>query len=392
MKRSIRTMTFVLTVMAQAAPSSAYVTYSPAGVCGGSVVHWERPNSGTTYVSFPRNCMEAMPIPSGQPTLGQMFDAGGWAHWMWYREGLSSVGLQWTNTTCIGLNARDTSWRTSSWDTKYHVDSFIGYGLASNTVGRTDFDHWCSFFGAEDLIRDARVLVRTQDAQFTSGYSFGAQNSLAACLSSGLSVEFIWSHEVGHAYGLDHNDAWQTLMNTFSQGQHHCNVGAGFHQQPFSDETQFMETVYRRTDFGTRYNISGTPMFWNGTIYTAASALLSVCRQSGSVSVTPTFTYMNHYDALPSSPKYRVALTSASLTAPPTASDIIWVSAPYTIPATAAGATYNYSYSFSIPGYAVPTTGARVWLQLDPNQLITETDEGDNLVPTNILITGVSSC
>lgn len=322
-----------------------------------------------------------------------MFNAGGWAHWMWYRENLASVALQWNSTTCIGYGARDPNWMTSAPSTnRYHIDAMNDYPVAgaNGFIGYTA--HWSSCFPGQPQTFDRLAMtMRIADTGFV-GWAAGPQNTLQRCLSTGTTVEEVWAHEVGHGYGLDHNNGWQTLMNSSAAGQHHCNVGSGFHQQPFSDETQFMWNVYPRSGIGTPQNVSGTPMALNGGSYQSPTGTFTYCA-SASQSVTTRYTFMNHYAALTQWLQHRAVLTTASLTSPPTPSDILWGSTPQTLlPAgggsspTWQGATVNSQPTWSIPGSVIPVGGARVWIQLDPNGYISETDEGDNLIPTNIVL------
>lgn len=77
----------VLVVMIHGADASGYTLFPPDWYCGGSYIHWARPaNPGIRVISQSDRCITQDGWFSGNPSYGSMMNAGGWAHWMWYRE------------------------------------------------------------------------------------------------------------------------------------------------------------------------------------------------------------------------------------------------------------------------------------------------------------------
>lgn len=376
---------------------SSWAFETPGTYCAPGAVHWARPADGQVrYVDLWDRCVTwptmglAMFPTVRTMTTSEWFAAGAWAHWMYYREARTSVALRWQSTQyCLSNPPPGSAWVTSGPGNQYGLDH-ISSCLNSSALGCAWASSSCYLTGTQQTIDWANVAMAVNQ-----NWQKEQINTLADCLNVGNYGETTWSHEAGHMYGFVHNDGWMTAMNSVSTGHHLCNVGAGFHTQPYADESQGMITMYPRWSAGSQRNVSGTPFFWQtyGTTVSISQGAFAAC---SNVTFPVRFTWMNHYEAIPS-PGIGMRLAAVPLNVTqPTAAQATWTGSYVVIPTshTFPGATYEQQFNVTVnPLYVAPSgTAVRIWVHMDPYNLIAETDEGDNFVPTGVILMRGASC
>lgn len=293
-----------------------------------------------------------------------------WAFWMWERE--SRLTAEWYRNTSTCSNNNATTW----WDNGNELSEVKMYSQLNNMLGEAwrDTTNCVGCWGCHDHIiaTDIKLLRQT----------IVAQDTLSDCLSPNCSSEQTMQHEIGHAYGLDHFGAWASTM-VESGCYHTCNRADSFHHQPMADDTKAVSKLYGR-NVSAYYNLSGMHFDRNsdGT-YTTKFNEVNHCGNT----VTVNFTYFNHYAALTNFPA-RVVLVAGRNTTNPSG-NIVWTGSTTTWSGSHSGATYSVSLSLQ-PSRSTLTAGSeyRVWIQVDPSGTYSETDEGDNYIPTNTVLTG----
>jgi hypothetical protein len=383
----------------------AELTFSPRIVaawtpfwstCSPQQVRWESPSSGFRFITLNNRCIAQDGWLPGTPAVSDMVTAGSWAHWMWYRDFGTRVIIDMNTSPCGSTTSR-SNWMNSSTANQYAFDRMNdSYPMCPvGSIACARFKSQCPAGPANppDYIQNGRIVIRTDTPWLAAQI-----NTIERCLTPGAFIEHAYIHEVGHLYGFDHNDAWQTAMNSVVNNHHHCNVGSGFHDQPYSDESQAIRFYYGNDTSVNGVNISGTPIYLDPNTSSWRSSgtgiPLYIC---GAYSAQTSFIYMNHYAALPGSGvlQYRARLYASNVSNPAAAS-ALWSSSTFSFGSTwtFAGATYRIDNTWSVPSSSVPPQGARLWIELDPNNAYIETDEGDNMIPTGHLFlrAGGPSC
>lgn len=379
-------------------PAPAYTFFQGAWPCSSAPQRWAPPSSGIRYIHFSDQCLSGANYNSSVSPAG-MQSAGAWGSWMWRREGVNKVEVVYDGTWCVGWwTPGDTSWFYSGSNNRYGLDNMSGSSYAQSpcnpSTGRLGCgvaSSSCGFFGWDQTYDSGRVAIRTD-------YPWAGDliDTVDRCTSPGYFAEHVWLHEWGHLYGLNHFDGWMTLMNSASRGDHHCNVGSGYHSQPYSDETSGLNTLYVQPNIYTVRNVSATPTYIDSSGVAAVDGSTQTRCASQMFDVMSNIMYMVHHAAIPGGLSLRLAVLAPGYS--PAPENTLWLGPTITIPSnwTFAGATYQYPISASnIPGSVGGTDAIglhRVWIQLDPNNAIAETDEGDNWIPTRWMLRRVDGC
>lgn len=368
----------VVTICSTASQSSAY-TRTSHGWCSG-YEEWEAPGHYPVLeMCYNFSSGQSPPASRTQLRIGRNS-----AYWMWVREALGDTVLYVNQSSCAsdGRTTSNGNWFKNNNLSKVWYDvgaNFTWSGCnSSTTIGCEHTDrNICVHPGQRPWIRDTNVAIREDWGSWIDENT----NTLAECLSSGISPEDAFIHEVGHSYGLGHMNAFQAAMNGTINRRRVCNVGAGYRPQPLSDDVQGYLSMYKSYS-GNRYNVAGTAFYRNGsgnqTIHRTNFMTIY-----GSLNVSVPFTYMNYYDE-PSEIRFRIRILPA-WDSSPTPGEALWSSGSWTVSPKHPGAIYPVTVSTTIP-WNVGSIGAsyRLWIQMDPYSNLAETDEGDNWIPTDV--------
>ena len=299
-------------------------------------------------------------------------ESAGWGLWNWCREASLKVCLYWDTSTCSTGGELPNPDYANEFDFVGSIIPEGGEGIANLTWNGSNH-----FKNVDIRIRDGIGTLSPQ--------SFG----ISTCNTIGLSMALGLVHEVGHAYGLDHDDTYTYAMNTIPHGRH-CTMGVGWREQPFGDDMAGALSIYgRNTD--NIYNMSGSAVYRDASNNDMIDPVAETDYCGGGVFLE--FTLNNVYKALASYQfQYRFAITSW-FEESPESSDVVWWGPAFAQNPSGSNATVRKAINLYIDYTALsPATPYRVWVVVDPYQHYSETDELDNWIPLNALIMRGQSC
>lgn len=388
-----------LSLAAQEALAYNQLGGGPCAVSVGSPIWRNLPSNPTTssrFVAVRRLCRSEPTLPF-MPTISSLNDAQGWAYWMWSREGQSRI-VQWVDVNnCYndGAVSGNDTWFTGNSD---GVNS--GWYSSAGSLCPSQ-ENPNAVWGACSVTRNSCIPFGGREIyEVETAARIGSQGATAAFFVSNTGerrncmriqqnvAEQLLQHEIGHTYGLAHNDAWLTMMNSIDAGAHHCVIGAGFRSQPNSDETSFMHYEYGRANGVV--NQAGFPMWRDQQSglprATTETQFVLPFGQNTTVTIpqeATRFTFENHR-ACPSNSyplTFRWVLIDENIVSP-TIADAEVFSVWYTLSQCWPGLTYPFVLD---GGWTISSQSLvqgriyRLYAHVDvwhgP-----ETDEGDNLV------------
>lgn len=339
---------------------------------------------------YPLNYSPALTINRPPITLSELQTAAENSYEQWHHDGWSRMRLNYDRNACTPHSTpNDGSW----WDNGNEVSEIwwstdSEYAWSPPSWGATQWDREACFIGGDNEYLAADIDVR--DGVAVRGAEVA---NMWSCLWPSNIVEDINLHEIGHAYGFQHNNAWLTTMNATVGGgiTRKCNVGEGWAAKPWSDETQGMMAMYGFTNWTDYVDVSGSHRW--GTMGSTNSTFRtrSFCQSAGNTSTPSTdnlgWTYGNHYGN-PGGIYYRyLLLPEAYSGTDPLAHDVTsspWshIASNWTFP----GAAYNMNNQIiSFDASVLPVARYRTWVQLWVSST-NEVDPGDNIFPLAYLV------
>lgn len=311
------------------------------------------------------------------------------AHWMWVRDGTSDAELSVVQQCGDGSgtgwfdngNEHDNVWWESS--------SFVQSECSSGDIGCNAQDHVdCFFWGV-----DTRIIAADIVASFQASYRIVNQDSLEECLStSGTNNhELLWLHEIGHSYGLAHENSPSTVsvMKKNNHNFRNCHVAQSYSHYPHPDDIDGLMEWHHGYS-GTKRNLAGSAWY-------RFSGSDAIDEFGYSVNQYQTFTYAfnvsaHAYYTPPSSvvvrayavpdgvvPTFNWSTKQWNLTDFTVIGQTVWN--PSSFPETKTVFMTN-----TVDGSILPIGLHRVWIAVDPYYSHTETDEGDNVFPTRVTV------
>ena len=372
--------------------ASAYVLDEGTIMCAGNS-QWKPPADPTSsyrYVPVRPMCYTRSWPTNPAATATNVASATHWAFNQWSQEGLSSVRLYYSYACRDdGRTSSDGSWFDDGnegseiwWSPSSDYDN----GSCGNW-GCTQWDReFCLFSGDNEYL--ATDIDINMNGALGAGIISVESDTMARCLSNQLVTEDIIMHEIGHAYGLMHNDAWLTTMNsTVSSGNRKCDFGDGWHLKPWSDESQGMMAMYDQGLSEYLVDVSGSHRFGPSGGLGETRLIEFFCQSTGSVLLngTPTtpfrWTFANHYDN-PGGFYFRYHLVPSATSTDPVGSSGYssgWYA--YSSASTFPGASFSVTAAFNADTRVMTAGIYRVWIQLLPLSG-TNMDPGDDLFPT----------
>jgi hypothetical protein len=372
-------------------PAEAYVLTDSDFFCVGPI-RWSFNTGGYTSHPTYRMCHNmASSNPPGFTDLANVSTAVGWGHWMWQKDAMSRFEL-YHNTSYCRNDGRANS--NGDWFDDGEESSDWSFDTWQNICPWYESDAYCQSYnglhspdnstclgGSQNRIASDIAIISNCPTPWTADNI----NSILRCVTVGNYIDAVHVHELGHAYGLMHNDAFMTGMNTMGPPVR-CSAGSGFHPGPWADELQGQSFLYGYPQAGN-FNIGGSATVGTpGSPQIPAQSFVGVC---STTQLTATFTYLNDY-AEPSSFLWRYLLLPGSSTNP---ASYVWIGPTLSTGSKFPGATYPVAWPLSIP-HTVMTTGVtyRVWVQMDPWTQVSERDEHDNMIPLNITLSRGAGC
>jgi hypothetical protein len=312
------------------------------------------------------------------------------AYWMWVREGTSNATLFVDGAAGCGDGTGFNAWydngdqkNNSWWETTASIQG-VGGGCASATACTSTDLATCILPYTSTRIIAADIAVSHQDV-------FGVvnQDTLVDCLrTTFVNHETMWLHEIGHAYGLDHDDATVSVMKTaIGNLMRNCHTAQNFHNYPFPDDINgFM--AHHKGYTGTKWNWAGTPWARQSGMDTVQSVTHVVTSNTKSVSAIVT---IHSYYGTGQTPTIRLFLVPT--TTQPTFN---FTTKVWTMNSVQQGGLYTVGPAFGIEsrritqtatfgGPSLPVGVYRVWVKIDADDVfVSEPDEGDNVFPTDV--------
>lgn len=313
------------------------------------------------------------------------------AMWMWVRDGQSDTRLYFDSATC-GVGAEDGGWFPFDgrneiwWETASRLNSpdlCRSTSAAACTPARVGA---CAWPGLHTDIFEFHMVVSNDWPRVVVN-----QDSLDECFNMGNNLENLFLHELGHAYGIGHDDAVMNSMNTVQQAHHNCHVAQGFSAFPYPDDTAALMRYNDRSPTTAQYNAAGTPWTWSNGM-SLLNRLAVTAPASGSVTV-PVF-HSTIESMYPYTWTFFITFVVVSESARPTfdwASNAWSYTAVASAPAITASSWGQVARPLSSPSWSFPASALtrgvtyRVWGHIW--SFNAETDLGDNLFPTAITLT-----
>lgn len=377
-----------LALMLAGSSANAYVGYNANWPCSGGE-KWAPPGSGVRFIGFNRQCTDWVDnAPYPYDTEANVISAIGWGFWMWSRESLYSVYNYQINATCaLGAGPGDGSWQNNhNGVANWGIETQWGYywnGAGTPTAGYSPFSSTCNWWTGEDRYVDAKLSVAIDTASGITGALIG---TIDRCTQLTSFAEQAAAHEVGHTYGFSHDDSLMTLMNTSGFGVHTCHVGSGFHITPYPTEFGGMASMYPYATVGSYRNVSGMAFFKNPS-WGVSTVVGPICVASV---FSLGFTWFNNHAA--GDVTYRIEVVPIT-DQNPTGSTTVATSTFTVIPGAAAYSQGQAFPSITIsPASLTPGFTYRLWIHVDPYNSLSETDEGDNWIPTKSTTSRGSGC
>lgn len=370
--KSLARWSLTLFLILSVAPANAY-GLDPVAGCG--YKHWNIHACPTTTCSI--SSYAFLDLCSEDSSIYEE-DAAAWGFWMWGRESTLSAYLYWDTSAC---SSASNWYGGNSWNE-------FDFSPCSGCIGECQqTTYGCS--GGHSHFNHTDVRVDSNAGEF-SGTNL---DDIYDCLTLGAYKEDTFMHEVGHAYGLEHDDTYAHLMHSTGQ-THMCNIGAYKHGQPHADDMAGTVALYGRNTNNVK-NLSGMAFFTSGGVEQLTNLYLPT--YCGSPTIQVDFTIMNYYAALAD---YSFLVRPALLVETnhnPTAGAAIWTGSNYAVNPSSNPAPHNttrhHTLNFVVPSSVMShNTPYRLWLQVDPGGAHTETDEGDNWIPLEVVFIRGSSC
>lgn len=370
---------------------------------------WNKQLCNNSFTPFPAVVAVRDPFsPTFASQQLQARDAEANAYWMWLREGGLSPVWQWS-PTCAPRNAGypGGGWFDGSEEANnnwYESTAVINSGISLSCMGGnllacTGLD-W-AWWGYSEIL-SADIVVSNTYAWDTVN-----QDTLRECLlpTAISNFETTYLHELGHAYGIAHNNAVLTTMNRDTTALRNCNMTQAYNDQPWPDDMSAMQHKY-----GTipgRHNLAASP--WYGPV--AAPTVINadqgfktgigdsintfISASSPTSTQVVAYTLEKYWDgAAPNSVVVRFVLVpigslpifnwTTHTWSYPAGSSTRWILDPITTPMSEGNSRRDTSMTFQLSDVGPGTY--RLFLEVDPSHLITETDEGDNVIPMNFVL------
>lgn len=233
------------------------------------------------------------------------------------------------------------------------------------------------------------------------GYGVVNQDTRYDYLSDGVgcaSFENLWLHELGHAYGLEHDDATIGIMNGSVACNKNFHKGLGRSSFYWPADNAQMRSRYEIPPPGSRRNYSASAFYRSGsTIYFDAPSTVHLSSGYTSHVFAMSYSFERFFANSGSNvivqmrwvpdltePTYNSS--TKTYTWPTfTSTNTFRLDAPST---GTADTTVHRQWNLTVTRAEIPATGViyRLWMHVDFANTAVETDEGDNMIPTGYTV------
>jgi hypothetical protein len=200
-------------------------------------------------------------------------------------------------------------------------------------------------------------------------------------------------HEIGHSYGLDHNESRVSVMNTVKPRVRNCDASEGFRDYPMPDDFQgYLE--YHKDYTGSRFNVAGTTWYkWDVAYAGTRDTVRMITNSQFSAYVTLVYTLHSYFAHAGSSIiiSYRAIPTSSNPSYDPRTGQ--WIGLGILLPELTTSTVPGWfskrmQINIEVFRSQLPANGDyRIWIHVDSGNALTEVSERDNVFPTNTIIT-----
>lgn len=381
MKSSIL-YTLVLFAMASSGTARPFTFIDAEGNCPAGM-HWSVHSCQSSLCTVTNRAFRTL---CGADNTAAELDASAWGFWMWVREGLSKEAHFWEQGTC------DSPADTGDWidsgsfggNDKQNFDwvATLGGDGGRHSKDGTDI----CFFGDHDHFVNSDIRM-ARDGAWADAPN-GSRSGFLSCIATGSFFrETVMMHEVGHSYGIGHNDGgWPTLMRSSVGPTGGCNRATNFHSQPDAD-AQAGVVFHHGRNTNNVVNFSASPEFMSGTTVTSTSRLWGAyCGAGFSLKIT----VYNYYASAPTW-KYQFVVAPDGIV--PSITDPVWWSPVNTVVNSQHNMNATVTHTITPPSNVLsPSVTYRVWAVIDAGSEILESDEGDNWIPTGVRLVRGTGC
>lgn len=327
--------------------------------------------------------------------------------WQWRKDGTSTYGsflapgcdtgpedgAWFDHSRRITLSSNDTG--SEVWFEPESIVACLCGDCNASTIGCASQRYHC---GVQKVIRSADIAI-ANDPQ----YGIIRQDSINECISNiAVSVDTLTLHEIGHTYTLGHVGTGQlSVMQAVIPVNKNCHLGYGMNGFPFPDDMNGLMKEHGAVK-GSDVNIAGSAFYVDPTSRITIERKNLLWTNPGIVTLEATFSLYNYWNGgynvqirgllvpinytlrmrngdwelgggLDSSRRHEVIEISA-------VSDILTPSGK-----TSRDLTQTASFVVN-PTSLVPGEDYRLYIYVDPNNFIAETDENDNAFPLDIVV------
>jgi hypothetical protein len=331
-----------------------------------------------TFPGFPNST-----LPATEKSQAATQAAMAWAHWAWYRDGVTKAWI-WLDQQSSHSCDSGSSWVDDG--NEINEEWFIPSGCDDDALACEYTDHADCFTSGNNRILATDIVINS-----SKPWAIIGQNTLSRCLqTTSHSLQNTTLHELGHSYGMKHDDARVSLMNVKPRVRN-CNVGANFADYPHPDDFQgYLQ--YHKNYSGSRFNVAGTPWYKSGS-----TATKDTIRQTVTASTPAAWrmSYLFHsyyahsgasiviaYRAIPTSvtPTFNYTTKQWSNTG-----TSLFLKTNSTVPGWF---THKITVDLDVFHGELPGNGQyRIWVYVDSTNALSETEEDDNIFPTDVVIT-----